>query len=441
MKPPCDRVIKGRLLSFSERPDDVAASNCYSYWPNGALAIESGKIAWVGNAQDLPARFATLPVDDHSSHLVLPGFIDAHTHYPQMEVIASYGSQLMDWLETYTFRQEARFSDKSHCEAQAVLFFDELVNHGVSTAAVYTTSHPDSTTAFFEEALKRNMRMNGGKVLMDRSAPEELTDTPQRAYDESKRLIETWHDRGRLSYAITPRFAITSSNDQMSAIESLVKEYPDCYIQTHLSENLFEISETLRFFSDAKDYTDVYEQYGLLGPKSLFGHCIHLSDRERNALAATGSVAVFCPSSNAFLGSGLFDYEGLQANNVRLALGSDMGAGTSCSMLATAADAYKICQLRNYSLNPLESYYELTLGNARALSMEAQIGTLAVGSDADLVVLNAQATHAMRTRMLAVESLTEELFVLQTLGDDRAIQETYIAGDAQKSALMAEKRI
>ncbi|MEO0452136.1 MAG: guanine deaminase [Pseudomonadota bacterium] len=441
MKTPCDRVITGRLLSFSERPTDVAASDCYSYWSNGALAIESGKIAWVGDAPDLPARFAMLPVDDHSSHLILPGFIDAHTHYPQMEVVASYGSQLLDWLETYTFRQEARFADKVHSQVQAGLFFDELINHGVTTAAVYTTSHPDATTAFFEEAETRSMRMIGGKVLMDRSAPEDLIDTAQRAYDESKQLIEAWHDKGRLSYAITPRFAITSSNDQMSAIESLVAEHPECYVQTHLAENLFEISETLRLFADAKDYTDVYEQYGLLGPKSLFGHCIHLSDRERDALSATGSVAVFCPSSNAFLGSGLFDYEGLHADNVRLAIGSDMGAGTSCSMLATAADAYKICQLRDYSLNPLESYYGLTLGNARALSMEAQIGTLAVGSEADLIVLNAQATHAMRTRMLAVESLTEELFVLQTLGDDRAIKETYIAGEAQKSALKAADRI
>ncbi|MEL6414934.1 MAG: guanine deaminase [Pseudomonadota bacterium] len=441
MKPRCDRVIKGRLLSFSERPTDVTASDCYSYWPKGALAIENGKIAWIGNASDLPERFAEWPIDDHASHLILPGFIDAHTHYPQMEVIASYGSQLMDWLETYTFRQEARFAEKVHCEVQAGLFFDELINHGVTTAAVYTTSHPDATTAFFEEASARNMRMIGGKVLMDRSAPEELTDTPQRAYDESKRLIETWHETGRLSYAITPRFAITSSNEQMAAIQSLVAEYPDCYVQTHLSENLFEISETLRFFSEAKDYTHVYEQYGLLGPKSLFGHCIHLSDRERSALAETGSVAVFCPSSNAFLGSGLFDYEGFQASNIRLAMGSDMGAGTSCSMLATAADAYKICQLRNCSLNPLESFYGLTLGNARALSMEAEIGTLAVGSEADLVVLNTRATHAMRTRMLAVESLPEELFVLQTLGDDRAIEETYIAGDAQKSALIAAERI
>ena len=441
MKTVPDRIIKGRLLTFSDRPADIAATDCYTYWPEGAFAVQNGKIAWIGHAADLPSPYATWPVEDHTPHLILPGFIDAHTHYPQMGVIASYGSQLMDWLETYTFHQETRFADKNHCQVQAGLFFDELINHGVTTAAVYTTSHPDATTAFFEEAQMRNMRMIGGKVLMDRSAPPALTDTPQRAYDESTKLIETWHNQGRLSYAITPRFAITSSNEQMSVIEALITEHPDCYVQTHLSENLFETSETLRLFSGAEDYTAVYEKFGLLGPKSLFGHCIHLSDRERGALAASKSVAVFCPSSNAFLGSGLFDYEGFHASDIRLAFGSDMGAGTSCSMLATAADAYKICQLRDYSLNPLESFYGLTLGNARALSMEAHIGTLEVGSEADFIVLNAQATHAMRTRMLTVESLAEELFVLQTLGDDRAIEETYISGDGQKSALKAANRI
>ncbi len=441
MKTVLDRVVRGRLLTFSDRPADTSASDCYTYWPDGALAVRHGKIAWVGSYSDLPALYASFPVDDHSSHLILPGFIDAHTHSPQMEVIASYGSQLMDWLETYTFKQESRFADKSHCEVQAGLFFDELINQGVTTAAVYTTSHPDATTAFFEEAQARNMRMIGGKVLMDRSAPSDLTDTPQRAYDESNHLIETWHNKGRLSYAITPRFAITSSNEQMSAIQTLISENPDCYVQTHLSENLFEISETLRLFSGAEDYTAVYQQFGLLGPKSLFGHCIHLSDREREALAESNSVAVFCPSSNAFLGSGLFDYEGLFSANIRIAFGSDIGAGTSSSMLATAADAYKICQLRGYSLNPFESFYGLTLGNARALSMETKIGTLDVGSDADFIVLNSNATHAMRTRMLSVESLAEELFVLQMLGDDRAILETYIAGDAQKSALIDDDRL
>lgn len=436
-----DRIIKGRLLTFSDRPIETNAADSYSYIPDGALVISDGKIAWLGDYADLPSVYANWPLEDHSTHLILPGFIDAHTHYPQMEVIASYGRQLMDWLETYTFREEARFADKQHCDVQAKLFFDELINHGVTTAAVYTTSHPDATTAFFEEAQSRNLRMIGGKVLMDRSAPLAITDTPQRAYDESQKLIEAWHGKGRLAYAITPRFAITSSPEQMAAIQALVDANPDCYVQTHLAENLFEISETLRLFPNATDYTAVYERFGLLGSKSLFGHCIHLSDRERDALAASESVAVFCPSSNLFLGSGLFDYEGLTASGIRTALGSDIGAGTSCSMLSTAADAYKVCQLRDHSLTPFETFYGLTLGNARALSLDDKIGRLVVGADADLIVLNSHATHAMRTRMAAVESLAEELFILQTLGDDRAIEETYIAGDGQKSSLKLAGRI
>lgn len=436
-----NRVLKGRLLTFSDRPVDVDHTDCFSYEANGALALEAGKIAWRGPFADLPDRYKTWPVIDHSAHLILPGFIDAHTHYPQMEVIGSYGAQLIDWLETYTFHQEARFEDETHSATLATLFFDELINHGVTSAAVYTTSHPASTTAFFKEALARNMCMIGGKVLMDRQAPETVTDTPQRAYDESAALIDTWHDKARLAYAITPRFALTSTHEQMSTVQALIEEHPDCYVQTHLSENLFEISETLRLFPNAPDYTGVYERFGLLGPKSLFGHCIHLSDRESDALSASNSVAVFCPSSNLFLGSGLFDYSGVQAADIRIAFGSDIGAGTSCSMLATAADAYKVCQLRGHSLNPLESFYGLTLGNARALSLESRIGTLDIGTDADLIVLNSQATHAMRTRMLSVESLSDELFVIQTLGDDRAIEETYIAGDEQKSGLKAANRL
>ncbi|MEL7041597.1 MAG: guanine deaminase [Pseudomonadota bacterium] len=435
------RVLKGRLLSFSDRPTDIEATDCYDYWPQGALAVEAGKIVWCGEASHLPTAYQDWPISDHSSDLILPGFIDAHTHYPQMDVIASYGKQLMEWLQTYTFPSEAKFEDPAHSTQLATAFFDELIHHGVTTAAVYATSHPVSTHAFFDAALARNMCMIGGKVLMDRNAPNQVLDTPQRAYDESAALIADWHGTGRLAYAITPRFAITSSPEQMAVAQSLAEAFPDCYIQTHLSENHFEIRETLRLYPEAQDYTGVYERFGLLGPKSLFGHCIHLSERERKALSETGSVAVFCPSSNLFLGSGLFDYQGLYDAGHRIALGSDIGAGTSCSMLVTAADAYKICQLKGYSLNPLESYYGLTLGNARALSMQSQIGTLAIGSQADLVVLNSQATHAMRTRMMAAASLSEELFVIQTLGDDRAITETYVAGTAQKSPLLRRDRL
>lgn len=426
-------VLRGRLLTFMDRPADQHARDCYAYWPDGALAIEKGKIAWRGDTADLPERFRAWPVRDHARNLILPGFIDAHTHFSQMQVIGSYGAQLMDWLDTYTYPEEARFADPAHARAMAASFLDELIGHGVTTAAVYATSHPVSATAIFEAALARDMCLIAGKVVMDRNAPAVVCDTPQRAYDETKALISAWHGKGRLAYAITPRFAITSTPAQMSAIQTLIAEHPDCYVQTHLSEHPEEIRETLRLFPEATDYTGVYEHYGLLGPKALFGHCIHLSDRERYVLAETRSVAVFCPSSNLFLGSGLFDHAGLSQAGIRIALGSDIGAGTSYSMLQTAADAYKVCQLRGVSLNPLESFYDLTLGNARALSLEDRIGTLEAGTDADLVVLDSRATQAMNIRMQSAETLAEELFVLQTLGDDRAIVETYIAGTSRKT--------
>lgn len=435
------RVLKGRLLTFFDRPTNASSREVYGYWPEGALVIENGVIVWRGDCTDLPETYAEWLVTDHSDHLILPGFIDAHTHFPQMEVIGSYGAQLMEWLETYTFRQESRFQDLDHCRINAAAFLDELTNHGVTSAAVYATSHPNSVNAFFEEASARGKRMIAGKTLMDRQAPADICDTPQRAYDESKALIETWHGKDRLSYAITPRFAITSTPEQMAVVGSLVAENPGCYLQTHLSENVFEIEETLRLFPDAPDYTGVYEAFGLLGAKALFGHCIHLTERERSVLQESGSVAVFCPSSNLFLGSGLFDYQGFKASGIRIAYGSDVGAGTSYSMLATAADAYRVCQLSGYSLNPLESYYGLTLGNARALSLETKIGTLEVGTEADMVVLDSRATSAMRARMASAESLAEELFVLQTLGDDRAIAETYVSGHARKSAIPEQSEV
>ncbi|MDJ0921342.1 MAG: guanine deaminase [Henriciella sp.] len=431
---PLSQVLKGRLLTFSDRPRSVDDTESYAYWAHGALAIQGGKIVWRGDAAKLPQVYQTWQVMDHRDHLILPGFIDTHTHFPQMGVIGSYGAQLLDWLETYTYKQEARFEDTLYCQTVANAFLDELINNGVTTAAVYATSHPGSAHALFEAAHARDMRMIAGKVLMDRGAPDAVCDTPQRAYDESKYLIDAWHNEGRLSYAITPRFAITSSPAQLELMQALAAENTGCYVQTHLSENQFEIDETLRLYPAAKDYTGVYEDYGLLGPRSLLGHCIHLSDRELGALKNSDSIAVFCPSSNLFLGSGLFDYSGMIEADIRVGFGTDVGAGTSYSMLATAADAYKICQLKGYSLNPFESYFGLTLGNARALSLEGKIGTLEVGTEADLCVLNSHATSAMRTRMESVNSLAEELFVLQTLGDDRSIAETYVGGRARKTS-------
>lgn len=421
-------VIRSRLFSFHERPVSAEDAESYAYWEDGALVVLDGKIAWRGDAGDLPETYRALDVKDHRPHLVMAGFIDVHTHFPQMGVIGSYGAQLMDWLSQYTFRQEARFADPEHCEAMASAYLDELLSNGVTTAAVFASSHKASADAFFAEADKRNLRMIAGKVLMDRNAAANVQDTAQSGFDDSQALIDRWHGNGRLHYAVTPRFAITSTPEQMELAAALLKAHPDCYVQTHLSENQSEIALTAQLYPDAADYLGVYERFDLLGPRSLFGHCIHLTTREKEAMRDSGSVAVFCPTSNLFLGSGLFDYQGLDQGGISLAMGSDVGGGTSYSMLATAAEGYKICQLQGVSLHPLETFYRLTLGNATALSLSDYIGALNVGSDADLVVLDSRATSAMAMRMACADTLIEELFVLQTLGDDRCIVETYAAG-------------
>lgn len=426
-------VLMGRLLTFKERPAHINHAAAYEYLADGALAIEGGIIAWRGPRSDLPHTYADWPIHDHGQHLILPGFIDTHTHFPQMQIIGAYGAQLLEWLTTHTFPAEAAFADSAHSAAIADAFLSELTRHGVTTAAVYATSHPASANAFFSAAQARNMRMIAGKVMMDRGAPPELCDTPQRAYDESTALIAAWHGTDRLAYAITPRFAISSTPQQMEVAKALKTEHPSCYVQTHLSESTAEIAQTLALYPNARDYTDVYESYDLLGEKSLFGHCIHINARERSALKSSHSVAVFCPSSNLFLGSGLFDYAQILSEDIRVSLATDVGAGTDYGMLATAADAYKVCRLGGYSLTPLESFYTLTLGNARALNLADKIGTLDVGTEADIVILNSHATPSLSTRMQTVPSLIDELFVLQTLGDDRAIVQTYIAGVAAKT--------
>jgi guanine deaminase len=429
------RILRGRLLSFKDSPRRVGAA-AFRYIEDGALRIEAGQIVEVGQARDVFARAPTQSViEDHRGRLILPGFIDAHIHYPQTRVIGSYGEQLLEWLQKYTFVEEQKFSDPVHAASVASFFLDELARQGTTTAMVYCTVRPESADAFFEEAERRNARMIAGKVMMDRNAPPALTDDPQRGYDDSKALLSKWHGRGRLAYAISPRFAITSTPEQLEAAGSLAREFPDAHVQTHLSENASEIALTKSLFPDARDYLDVYERVGLVGPKSVFGHCIHLESREIVSLARHRGVAAFCPTSNLFLGSGLFDEAGLDAAGVRVALATDVGAGTSYSMLQTANEAYKALQLRGQSWSALQAFYQLTQGNARALGFEDRIGSLEPGREADVIVLDSRATPAMAHRMESVDGdLAEELFVLMTMGDDRAVAQTYIAGERAKAA-------
>ncbi|MDE3175917.1 MAG: guanine deaminase [Pseudomonadota bacterium] len=423
-------LLRGRLLTFHADPAETADN--HRYIEDGALVIENGRISALGRYTDLaaPDRIEI----DHRPHLILPGFIDPHIHFPQVQVIASWGEQLLDWLNRYTFPAEARFAEPAHAEAMASAFLDLLLAHGTTTACAFASVHPGSVDALMSAAQTRGMMMIAGKVMMDRNAPEYLRDTPQSGYDASKRLIARWHGRDRLRYAITPRFAITSTPEQMAAAGALASEHPDLAIQTHLSENRAEIDLTLSLYPRARDYLDVYETYGLVRPNTLLGHAIHLHPREIARMAESGARAVFCPTSNLFLGSGLFDAQGLRSAGIVTALATDVGAGTSYSQLQSLNEAYKVMQLRGQRLHPLAAFHWITRGNARALGLADRIGALQAGFDADLVVLDARATPAMALRAERIESLAEELFLLQMLGDDRAIAQTYVAGRPLKPA-------
>jgi guanine deaminase len=431
------RAIRGRLLIYDDEPR-LAGAKAMRLVEDGAVLVNNGLIAALGQASDvLSGAPAGAAIDNHSGKLILPGFIDTHIHYPQTRVIASYGAQLLEWLQKYTFVEEQKLRDPRHADLVARFFFDELFRQGTTTAMVYCTVHPESVEAFFAESERRGARMIAGKVMMDRNAPEALRDTPQRGYDETKALIQRWRGKGRLDYAISPRFAPTSSDAQLEAAGALAREHPEVYVQTHLSENLAEIAFVKELFPWTKTYAQVYDRFGLLGPRTVLGHCIHLEASEVDLLAESGSIAAFCPTSNLFLGSGLFDMGRLHAHAppVRVSLATDVGGGTSYSMLQTANEAYKVLQMNGQSWPAAQAFYQMTLGNARALGLEDRIGALREGHEADLIVLDSRATPAMEHRMAAVEGdLAEELFILMMLGDDRAVSQTYVAGRPVKSA-------
>ena len=426
------QAIRGPMLSFSKAPSAPEKTAPYDYLEDGLLLVENGVITQLGDAASLlPGLPRNIAIDHYPGKLIMPGFIDLHIHYPQTQVIASYGAQLLEWLEKYTFVEELKYADPAHAKAGARFFLDELLRNGTTTAAVYCTVSPGSVDAFFAESQRRNTRMIAGKVLMDRNAPPGLCDTAQASYTDSRRLIEKWHGLGRQLYAITPRFAITSTEAQLEAAGTLKSEFPDTYLQTHISENLAEIAEVARLFPWSESYADIYDRYGLLGDKTLLGHCIHLSEPELQLISHTGAVAALCPTSNLFIGSGLFDLAALHKADrpVRTGLGTDVGGGTSYSMLQTVAEAYKVMQLQGQNLPAFDAFYMITHGNACALSLGAKIGRLAVGYEADIIVLDPAATPPMAHRMAtAAGDLEATLFILMTLGDDRAIHQTYIAG-------------
>ncbi|TWX53694.1 guanine deaminase [Colwellia hornerae] len=434
------KAFRGEILHFIEDPaltscqdKAQAEQSSHQYFEDGILLIENGKVKQLGSAEAMLADLEDAIAIEHIENgLIVPGFIDTHIHYPQTEMIGSYGEQLLQWLEDYTFPTEKKFADKAYASKISEFFLNQLLTNGTTTALVFGTVHAESVNAFFEVALAKNLRMIAGKVMMDRNAPDYLLDTAQSSYQQSKQLIEDWHGKGRLQYAITPRFAPTSSDEQLSLAGQLLKEHPSVYMQTHLSENLKEIEWVKSLNPDCENYLDVYKKHQLLGNRSVFAHGIHLCDAEYNDLAQSNSALSFCPTSNLFLGSGLFKLDVAQQHNIKVGLGTDIGAGTSFSLLETLKDAYKTQQLRGKKLDSLQSFYLATLGGARALDLEGTIGNFQVGCEADFIVLDYHATPLMKLRVEQCQTLAEKLFSFTILGDDRAVKGTYIQGELAK---------
>lgn len=423
-------AIRGQFLDIQQTvtcAEQIADQ--MRYIADGLLIAKDGIINWFGTWQEGQTQIdETFHVEHYPDQLIIPGFLDTHIHFPQTEMVGAYGEQLLEWLETYTFPTEIQFEDQAHVQKIAEIFIKELLKNGTTTALVFCTVHPQSVDGLFEEAAKYNMRLIAGKVLMDRHAPEALTDTAESGYDDSKNLIEKWHGKGRALYAITPRFAPTSTPEQLQKAGELKSEYPDVYVHTHLSENKNEIAWVKSLFPERQSYLDVYHHYGLTGKKSVFAHCVHLEDQEWDCMHDTDSAIAFCPTSNLFLGSGLFPVNQAWQKQVKFGLGTDIGAGTSFSLLQTANEAYKTQQLQSYSLSAFETFYHATLGSAKALDLHEKLGNFDVGKEADFVVINLAPTALQQLRQSTTHSIEQKLFALFTLGDDRNILATYLYG-------------
>ncbi len=421
-------LLKGRVLSFNGSPFEGEPTDATKI--HQAVLIEDGRIAALGQASDLSDAHPEANIKDYGDQLIMAGFVDSHVHYPQTAMIASWGKRLIDWLNSYTFPEEMKFDDPAYAAEITNRYLDLTAAHGTTTMCSFCTIHPESVDAFFTAAQARGQRVVAGKTCMDRNAPEGLRDTAQTGYDQSKALLEKWHGVDRISYAITPRFSPTSTPEQLEAMGALWAEHPDCLMQTHLSEQTDEIEWVRSLFPDARDYLDTYEQFGLLGGNGLYGHAIHLEDRERDRLREVDAALIHCPTSNTFIGSGLFDMNGLIHSGHRVGLATDTGGGSSFSMLRTMAAAYEIGQLRGQPLHPSQLLWLGTVGSARTLRMDDRIGNIAVGMEADLAVLNLASTPAIAQREAHADDLWEAVFPTIMMGDDRAVTDTWIAGRA-----------
>ena len=432
--PSRQQAIRGSILHFLDDPAEDARERAFQFLEDGLLIVEDGYIAKVGHAQDLlPTLGSAATLTDCSGQLILPGFIDAHVHFVQTDIIGSYGRRLLEWLEQYTFPAERAFADPAHAREVAEFFVTELLRNGTTTALVMGSVHAGSVDAIFTAAQARGMRLIAGKVLMDRNCPEDLRDTAASGYAESKALIERWHGQGRLQYAITPRFAPTSTPEQLTLAGQLAREHPDVYVHTHVAENEEEVAWVRKLFPDSRSYLDVYDHHELLRKRSVLAHAIWLDDLDLERVAETRSSLVHCPTCNLVMGSGLFDLKRATRAGVPVALGTDVGGGTSFSMLRVLDEAYKVAQLRAHSLSPLRAFYLATLGAARALDLDDRIGNFEAGKEADFIVLNLRATPILARRTSAARTLGERLFLLMTLGDDRVVSRTYVLGRSMTS--------
>lgn len=415
------RILRGQLVDFP-------IEGQIRHEEKGALALgKDGRILWRGAYSKMKREWRDLPTDDYGDQLILPGFIDAHIHFPQYRLLAAPGKDLLDWLNRFTFPEEGRYANKAHAVKAADIFLDTLIAHGTTSALAFSSVHEGAADALFAAAETRGMALITGKTMMDRNAPEPVRDEAEAGGIASERLINKWHGKARLQYAITPRFAITSTPEQLAVSGALLTAHPDCVMQTHLSESHPEIETVKRLFPKAKDYTDIYDKYGLLGPTSFFAHGIHLSARELARLAETGSKVVHCPTSNTFLGSGLFNLTRTREAGVGAGLATDVGGGTSYSMLATMGEAYKVAMLNGIKLTAAQEFHMSTQGNAELLGLR-DVGTLDIGKCADITVLDPEATPVLARRQALSTSLEDVLFSLMILGDDRAIRATYVQG-------------
>ena len=423
------KAYRSAILHSVGDPAEVGLEASCEYYPDGLLVVDEGRISALGHASDLlPTLDADIDVVHYQDALITPGFIDTHIHFPQTGMIGSYGEQLLDWLNTYTFPCEKQFADKAHADKVAKIFLQELLRNGTTTALVFGTVHKQSVDSLFSAAQQLDMRLIAGKVMMDRNAPEYLTETPEESYQHTRELIERWHQRGRLSYALTPRFAPTSSPELLDKVRQLREEFPDVWMHTHLSENPQEIAWVKALFPERAGYLDVYHHHQLTGKRSVFAHCLHLEDQEWQCLHDTDSSIAFCPTSNLFLGSGLFNIKRCWQQGVRMGIGTDVGAGTTFNLLQTLGEAYKVGQLQQYKLSACEAFYHATLGGAHALDLDDVIGNFNPGKEADFVVLDAAVSPLQKLRNANSKDIWERLFVMMTLGDDRNIAQTWVSG-------------